>query len=101
MSNERYTIEGFDINRPFDHSLFAPDLTPISKPCHSRKTINRALILHKTTKKSEKRREKGERENHLLLDHRRSSLRRLNTSELCQIFGRCLNSAELCKFASS
>ncbi|PKU60368.1 hypothetical protein MA16_Dca027681 [Dendrobium catenatum] len=47
MSNERCTIVGFDIGRPFDHSLFAPDLTPIYELCHSRKSINRALILHK------------------------------------------------------
>ncbi|KAI0493164.1 hypothetical protein KFK09_027440 [Dendrobium nobile] len=33
--------------RPFDHSLFAPDLTTIYEPCYFRKTINRALILHK------------------------------------------------------
>ncbi|KAI0510161.1 hypothetical protein KFK09_010761 [Dendrobium nobile] len=47
MSNERCTIVGFNIGRPFDHSLFAPDLTPIYRPCHSRKSINRALISHK------------------------------------------------------
>ncbi|PKU63852.1 hypothetical protein MA16_Dca010770 [Dendrobium catenatum] len=58
MSNERCTIDGFNINRPLDHSLFAPDLTPIYKPCHSRKTINRALIFHKRTQgRTERRRE--------------------------------------------
>ncbi|PKU80775.1 hypothetical protein MA16_Dca014613 [Dendrobium catenatum] len=56
MSNKRCTIEGFNINRPFDHSLFAPDLTPIYKPCNSRKTIYRALILHKRTQVRRKRR---------------------------------------------
>ncbi|PKU77399.1 hypothetical protein MA16_Dca011405 [Dendrobium catenatum] len=45
----------------------APDLTPIYKPCHSRKTINRALILHKRTqvkreKKKGRRRERGKGE---------------------------------------
>ncbi|PKU74951.1 hypothetical protein MA16_Dca021190 [Dendrobium catenatum] len=58
MSNERCTIEGFNINRSFDHSLFVPDLTPIYKPCHYRKTTNRALILHKRTQvRKERRRE--------------------------------------------
>ncbi|PKU62459.1 hypothetical protein MA16_Dca022547 [Dendrobium catenatum] len=64
MSNKRCTIEGFNINRPFDHSLFAPDLTPIYKSCHSRKTINRAIIFHKRTqvrreRRSEEKKGKG------------------------------------------
>ncbi|KAI0493043.1 hypothetical protein KFK09_027319 [Dendrobium nobile] len=64
MSNERCTIVGFNIGRPFDHSLFALDLTPIYGPCHSRKSINRALILHKRRRlsKREKKRREGERE---------------------------------------
>ncbi|PKU80271.1 hypothetical protein MA16_Dca005802 [Dendrobium catenatum] len=44
MSDERCTIKGFNINRPFDHSQFAHDLTPIYKICHSKKSINRPLI---------------------------------------------------------
>ncbi|PKU74873.1 hypothetical protein MA16_Dca005064 [Dendrobium catenatum] len=61
MSNKWCTIEGFNIGRPFNHSLFAPDLTPIYMLCHSRKTINRALILHKgdSSEKREKRSREG------------------------------------------
>ncbi|KAI0512230.1 hypothetical protein KFK09_012868 [Dendrobium nobile] len=55
MSNERCTIVGFNIGRPFDHSLFAPDLTPIYGSCHSRKSINSALISHE--KETQARRE--------------------------------------------
>ncbi|KAI0512319.1 hypothetical protein KFK09_012958 [Dendrobium nobile] len=52
--------KGFNIGRPFDHSLFAPDLTPIYELCHSRKSINRALILHKRgPKQEEKKRREG------------------------------------------
>ncbi|PKU75306.1 hypothetical protein MA16_Dca022109 [Dendrobium catenatum] len=94
MSDERCTIKGFNISRPFNRSLFDPDLTPIYELCHSRKTINRALILHK------RRREEKKEENQLLLDHRQSSFRRLNMSEFCQIFGRRWNSSKLYNFVS-
>ncbi|PKU59023.1 hypothetical protein MA16_Dca029091 [Dendrobium catenatum] len=57
MANEQYTIVGFNIGRPFDHSLFAPDLTAIYKLCHSRKIINRALILYKGDSSEEREEE--------------------------------------------
>ncbi|PKU83812.1 hypothetical protein MA16_Dca010905 [Dendrobium catenatum] len=55
MSDERCTIKGFNINRPFDHSLFAHDLTSIYKLCHSKKSINRPLISHERGPKQEAR----------------------------------------------
>ncbi|KAI0513568.1 hypothetical protein KFK09_009593 [Dendrobium nobile] len=64
MTDERCMIKGFNISRPFDHSLFAPDLTPIYKPCHFRKTINRPLISHKSELKQgeeEKKKRRGRR----------------------------------------
>ncbi|PKU59618.1 hypothetical protein MA16_Dca028694 [Dendrobium catenatum] len=69
MSNERYTIVGFDISHPFNHSLFAPDLTPIYELCHSRKSINRTLILHKRGSKQEERKKRRKK---LLLDRRQN-----------------------------
>ncbi|PKU74692.1 hypothetical protein MA16_Dca004883 [Dendrobium catenatum] len=60
MSNERCLIVGFDIGRPFNHSLFAPDLTPIYELCHSRKSKNRALILHKGGGRQARREGRGE-----------------------------------------
>ncbi|PKU79342.1 hypothetical protein MA16_Dca000687 [Dendrobium catenatum] len=62
MSNERCTIKGFNIGHPFGHSLFAPDLTPIYKLCHSRKSINRPLIPHEKGRRKprEKKEEKEE-----------------------------------------
>ncbi|PKU80589.1 hypothetical protein MA16_Dca011713 [Dendrobium catenatum] len=72
-----------------NYSQFAHDLTPIYGLCHSRKTINRALILHKGDSSEEREEEdKGEKENPLLLDHRRSSFRRPNTPGFCWIFKR-------------
>ncbi|PKU63094.1 hypothetical protein MA16_Dca024523 [Dendrobium catenatum] len=67
MSDERCTIKGFNISRPFDHSLFDRDLTPIYELCHSRKTINRPLISHERglkqeEKKNNRRRREGEGE---------------------------------------
>ncbi|KAI0489431.1 hypothetical protein KFK09_029274 [Dendrobium nobile] len=61
MSNERCMIVGFNIGRPLDHSLFAPNLMPFYGPCHSRKSINRALISHKRGIQARERRreEKG------------------------------------------
>ena len=89
MSNERCIIVGFNIGRPLDHSLFAPDLTPIYGSCHSRKSINRALILHQKGGREEREgEEKGEKEIPHLLDHRLSSSCRLKMPELCRIFGR-------------
>ncbi|PKU62333.1 hypothetical protein MA16_Dca028436 [Dendrobium catenatum] len=96
MSNERCTIEGFNIGRPFDHSLFAPDLTPIYKPCHSRKIINRALILHNGKRsKREKKRRRREEGGESTPRHRRSSSRHLNTPEFYRIFRKRRNSAQL------
>ncbi|PKU64418.1 hypothetical protein MA16_Dca025460 [Dendrobium catenatum] len=60
MSNEQCTIMGFDIGHPFSHSLFAPDLTPIYKLCHSRKSINRPLIPHEKGRKSREKKEEKE-----------------------------------------
>ncbi|PKU70602.1 hypothetical protein MA16_Dca008719 [Dendrobium catenatum] len=71
MSNERCMIVGFNIGRPLDHSLFAPDLMPIYGPCHSRKSINRALISHKRGPKQEREEEKRRKE--FLLDSRRTT----------------------------
>ncbi|PKU71043.1 hypothetical protein MA16_Dca018661 [Dendrobium catenatum] len=68
MSDEWCTIKGFNISRPFDHSLFAPDLTPIYEICNSRKSINRPLISHERGLKQEEeekmngRRREGEGE---------------------------------------
>ncbi|KAI0501956.1 hypothetical protein KFK09_016901 [Dendrobium nobile] len=62
MPNEQCTLVGFNIGRPFNHSLFAPDLAPIYGPCHSRKSINRALILHKGGSKQEARGEGAKEE---------------------------------------
>ncbi|PKU86299.1 Ultraviolet-B receptor UVR8 [Dendrobium catenatum] len=45
-----------------NHSLFSHDLTPIYKPCHSRKTINRALILHKGDSSEEREEEEKKEE---------------------------------------
>ncbi|PKU60660.1 hypothetical protein MA16_Dca020433 [Dendrobium catenatum] len=60
-------MKGFIINRPFDHSLFAHDLTPIYKLCHSIKSINRPLISHERGPKQEevkkKMRRRGEEKN--------------------------------------
>ncbi|PKU69913.1 hypothetical protein MA16_Dca026528 [Dendrobium catenatum] len=62
MSDEWCTIKGFNISRPFNHSLFAADLTFIYKLCHSRKSINRALISHKRgPKRGDPRRKKRRR----------------------------------------
>ncbi|PKU65931.1 hypothetical protein MA16_Dca009005 [Dendrobium catenatum] len=67
MSNEWCTIVGFNIDRPFDHSLFAPDLTHIYKSCHSKKTINRDIILHKRTQvRGERRREEKKRKGRII-----------------------------------
>ncbi|PKU80213.1 hypothetical protein MA16_Dca005744 [Dendrobium catenatum] len=57
MSDERCTIKGFNINSPFDHSLLAPDLTPIYELCHSRKSINRPLISHERGTQARRREE--------------------------------------------
>ncbi|KAI0496904.1 hypothetical protein KFK09_023230 [Dendrobium nobile] len=62
MSNERCMIVGFNIGRPFDHSLFASVLTTIYELCHSRKTINRALILHKGDSSEEREEEEKKEE---------------------------------------
>ncbi|KAL0905638.1 hypothetical protein M5K25_024073 [Dendrobium thyrsiflorum] len=52
-----------------------PHLPPIYKPCHFRKSINRALILHEKGPKFEGSRERSETALAplLLLGHRRSS----------------------------
>ncbi|KAI0502017.1 hypothetical protein KFK09_016962 [Dendrobium nobile] len=71
MPNERCTLVGFNIGRPFNHSLFAPDLAPIYGPCHSRKSINRALILHKREIQARERRREEKEE--FLLDSRRTT----------------------------
>ncbi|PKU79927.1 hypothetical protein MA16_Dca025406 [Dendrobium catenatum] len=89
MSDEWCTIKGFNISRPFDHSLFAPDLTPIYKLWHSRKSIKRALISHERGLKQrgkqeeeEKRRVGGKR----LLVHRQSSTQTPNDAGILPDF---------------
>ncbi|PKU76121.1 hypothetical protein MA16_Dca019211 [Dendrobium catenatum] len=73
---------------------------PIYGLCHSRKTINRALILHQggsseEREEEEKEKEKGEKEIPHLLDHRRrSSSCRLKASKLCRTFRKCQELAE-------
>ncbi|PKU71760.1 hypothetical protein MA16_Dca008289 [Dendrobium catenatum] len=62
MFDERCTIKGFNISRPFDHSLFSPDLTPIYELCQSRKSINRPLISLERGPKQEEEKKKRSRE---------------------------------------
>ncbi|PKU59086.1 hypothetical protein MA16_Dca029238 [Dendrobium catenatum] len=62
MFDERCTIKGFNISRPFDHSLFAHDLAPIYKLCNSRKSINRPIISHERGAQARRSEEKDMRE---------------------------------------
>ncbi|PKU82432.1 hypothetical protein MA16_Dca005437 [Dendrobium catenatum] len=63
-------IKGSNIGRPFEHSPFTLDLSPIYGPCHSRKSINRPLIS--LERRIEARREEEKRRKKLLLDHRQT-----------------------------
>ncbi|KAL0917380.1 hypothetical protein M5K25_012434 [Dendrobium thyrsiflorum] len=79
-----------------NHSENTPDLSLIYKPCHSQKSINRALILHEEgPEQKEKKGIERKRRKRLLLDHRRSPPGHRPTPEFRRTYPRPPSEAEV------